>query len=215
MMASLFNNICLLKTLLPLLLCFVASGMLHAQCVPSTSNCMAPPNSEIVMTTPATIDFTFDQFSQYKGGITFNGSSILKIKAQDNPGFACKWKLIMIVQTMAASGAEWETTVPYSNISGTKPPLDLLEIRVSNQCGTPIKNMQFQHFDNTNYAVLEIIDDNVLNASGACNGTQVNSAGSYLSNYGEYVFNIDYRIKPNTTFTPGRYQIGVKFCLTE
>lgn len=204
-----------MKALLPFFILFSAYTSLRAQCVPSTSNCMAPPNSEIVMTTPAAIDFSFEQFNQYKGGIAFNGSSILKIKAQDNPGLTCKWKLIMIVQTMAAGGTEWETTVPYSNISGIKPPLDLLEIRVSNQCGTPIKNMQFQHFDNANYAVLEIIDDNVLNTPGGCNGKQVNAAGSYLTNYGEYVFNIDYRIKPNTIFTPGRYQISVKFCLTE
>jgi hypothetical protein len=179
---------------------------------------MAAPNSEIVMTTPLNYNFTFDNFGSYNGGITYTGATVLKIKTRDlSPADVCHWRLKMHIHTNHTSGTSWDTTAVYgSGDAGVYPPLDLLSVRVYNACGTPFNNLVMQNFPNANDAELVIIDDAVLNLPGPpCSGEQVNAAGSYLSNYGEYTFNIDYRIKPGTVYTPGRYEISVWFCLSE
>lgn len=190
-------------------------GKSIAQCVPLSSNCMAAPNSEITMSTPTNFNFTFDNFSAYNAGITLTGATVLKIKAQNNTGDTCHWKLRMYIHTNAASGNEWNGTVYGPGASGTKPKLDLLGVRVYNYCGTAYHNLVLQNFNNVNDDFIDIIDDVSLHFPGNCNGSQVNTAGSYLTNYGEYVFNIDYVIKPGAGYVPGYYDISLKFCLTE
>mgnify|MGYP003337627372 CR=1 FL=1 len=68
-----------------------------AACVISASTeCDAnPANSALVMNTTTNKEFIFDSFSKYNGGLTINGSTILKVKVADNPlsGGVCKWKL--------------------------------------------------------------------------------------------------------------------------
>ena len=184
---------------------------------PATSNCMrTDQTSRFILTPdPNNLNFVFDNLSKYVGGVTFSGSTVLKLKIDANNAF-CKWKLVMYVINNGAPGEEWETVQSYGT-TGNKPTVDLIQVRVYNSCSTPQLNGIFQIFPNK-ATVLDIINAAALNNPGLCNGTEVNAAGSYMGpNYGEYSFIIDYRIIPalSLNLRPGSYQIVVKFCLVE
>lgn len=192
-----------------------------SQCMPSSSNCASGVNPMIPETD--NVDFLFDSFSQYQGGIYQYGKTILKLKVDDNLGFTCRWKLSMIVSNNGwINTDQWNTLATYSAGSGSNPTLDLLEIRVTNSCGTPdptVYNIwrSFAIPPGTGDAI-NIINDpfpNPVTPGGSC-ASQVNGAGTYLGpNYGEYSFTIDYRIIPGVNWIPGYYNLSVKFCLTE
>jgi hypothetical protein len=203
-----------LKKLIIFLSVFFGSSA-FAQCVPGSAKCMAYPNSALSMITSGNLNFTFDNFSSYNGGITYTGATILTVKAQNNTGDTCHWKLRMYINTTDATGTEW-AGIPYGTTGGgVKPPLSLLQVRVYNYCGTAYKNLVLQNFNNVNGDYIDIIDNVTLQSPGLCNGSEVNTAGSYLTDYGEYSFNIDYVIKPGVGYIPGYYTISVMFCLTE
>ena len=185
-------------------------------------------NSALIMNTATNKEFIFDSFSKYNGGITLNGSTILKVKVANNtsnPG-DCQWKLQMIVSnggfTQTPDENEWETLQSYSLGSQlTKPTLDILQIRVDNACHTPQNYGQLvfpftQHDD-----VVDIINPTAVagippGPGSACSGNETNEEGTYLGlDYGEYSFIIDYRVDPGFNYIPGRYEISIKFCLTE
>lgn len=116
--------------------------------------------------------------------------------------------------------AEWEALTAYGASTGTVPTLDLIEVRVSNYCATPLRNGQWQTF--TLSAVpatvpcIEIINDVLnFNLPGNCNGVQTNTQGDYLQNYGEYSFTVDYRIRPSKGMAAGRYVCKIIYCLSE
>lgn len=196
----------------------------YSQCgMPPTNNC-DQALSDIVLTTPDRIELIFDSFSEYKGGITLNGSSIIRLKVITIPAQPCKWKLSMIVSNNAWGVAtDWETMVPYGGAGvGVTPALDLLELRVSNVCNTPINSGLWQQFAPLTGSVIDIINDPfLLTPAGTCNpALQTNGAGSSLTNYNEFSFTIDYRLKPydpilGFIYRPGRYELHIKFCLQE
>lgn len=197
----------------------------YSQCgAAPTSNC-DPTTSDIILTTPDRIELLFDSFSEYKGGIVLNGSSIIRLKVDANllPPFPCQWKLSMIVTNNGwGVPSDWETTVAYGGAgSGVPPALDLLELRVSNVCNTPLNSGIWQSFAPLTGSVIDIINNVALVPStpGICN-LQTNGEGSYLSNYNEYSFIIDYRLIPfdaalGFIYRPGRYELHIKFCLQE
>lgn len=176
---------------------------------------MPSPSSQMIMKTPNAYTFTFDNFSSYNGGLTITGGTILNIVTQNNPGDTCHWKLRMYIHTNDPGGTAWDGQAYGSPSGGTKPLLDLLQVRVYNYCGTAYKNLVLQNFSNVNDGFIDIIDDVALHFPGSCGGSEVNTAGSYLTDYGEYSFNIDYVIKPGVRYTPGYYTISVNFCITE
>lgn len=200
-------------------------GIGYAQCgMPPTSNC-DPTTSDIILTTPDRIELFFDSFSEYKGGISLNGSSIIRLKVDANllPPSPCQWKLSMIVTNNGwGIPSEWETTVSYGGAgSGVPPALDLLEFRVSNVCNTPLNSGIWQNFAPLTGSVIDVINNVALIPStpGICD-LQTNGEGSYLSNYNEYSFIIDYRLIPfdaalGFIYRPGRYELHIKFCLQE
>ncbi len=170
------------------------------------------------------LNFLFDSFSKYTGGIEQYGSTVLKLKVDNNPALTCRWKLSMIVSNNGwVNTDQWNTLATYGTGGGAaNPTIDLLEIRITNNCGTPMPGV-----NNTwrSFAippgtgdVIDIINDPAptpVTTAGMCT-SQVNGAGTYLGlNYGEYSFTIDYRIKPGLTYIPGYYNLSVKFCLTE
>ncbi len=185
--------------------------------------------SDIILTTPDQIELVFDSFSEYKGGMTLMGSSIIHIKIPSigppdpPPPGVCQWKLKMIIDNNSwAIPTDWETNVAYGGVaSGVTPALDLLEVRVSNGCKTAINNNTWQQFAPATGSVINIINSGVLTPAGTCNPLlQTNGAGSYLTNFNEYSFTIDYRLIPYDAalgfkYRPGRYSIHIKFCLQE
>lgn len=191
--------------------------------VPTTINCAATPTSAIIMDTQPNKEFYFDNFSKYNGGITLNGSTILKIKvaAITPTTTTCQWKLVMIVSNggSPAPVSEWETLSNYgSSSAASKPSLDLLGVRVSNGCNTPQNSGIWQFFAPADGSPIEIINPATLQAPGASTGcgTQTNGVGTYLGvDYNEYTFTIDYRMNPGVSYQPGRYELFIKFCLVE
>ena len=121
-----------------------------------------------------------------------------------------------------AMPTDWETTVPYGAAgSGVPPALDLLELRVSNVCNTPLNSGLWQKFAPLTGSVIDIVNNVALDPStpGICD-LQTNGEGSYLTNYNEYSFTIDYRLIPfdaalGFIYRPGRYELHIKFCLQE
>ena len=198
---------------------------LSAQC-PGTSGPTSicdPVQSQMLITNSPNIEFLFDSFGKISSGIELNGSSIIRIKAVNNPGMTCKWTLKMYISNGGGTTppAEWEALTNYGTTGGTAPTLNLVEVRVSNYCGTPLQNGIWQTFvvpvvPPATVPSIEIINDVLnLNLPGACATQQTNAQGSYLTNYGEYSFTVDYKIRPSSNLAPGRYVCKIIYCLSE
>ena len=203
------------------------SFKLHSQfCTgPLNTNCTAGTSSSSISSVAGTnqnLTFDFDSFSKINGGITQYGSSIIKIKTFEAVVGSCNWTLKMNVSSSAAA-AEWETLTNYGSSSGVIPPLNLIEFRVTNGCGTPLNNGAWQTFATLPITApqgtsLDIINNAVITASTVpCTvGSQVNGAGSYLTNYNAYTFTVDYRIiLAGFTYRPGLYVLKIEYCLSE
>ncbi len=213
-----------MKLKIQYIICYIALFFkTHAQCPncsnPSTANCfdVTSGNSRFILDGKTNYDFTFDELTEYARGITYVGQTTLKLTVGEQIAGQCKWKLAMYIDnnnTLPAN--EWEPLVYYGS-SGTNPQLNLIEVSVYNGCGTPIANGVYQVFSNNiNCDQIDIIPAlPIQNLPGPCNGTQINGPGSYLTNYNEYIFHIDFRIKPQFTLRPGSYQIRIRFCLVE
>ena len=189
-----------------------------------------PANSALVMNTTTNKEFTFDSFSKYNGGLTINGYTILKVKVADNPLQAgtCKWKLQMIVSNGGSSITvdpnEWETLASFGAGNGSnKPTLDILQIRIDNGCNTPQNAGQMIAPFVSHADLIDIINPSgpVISPGAGANcagggGQETNGVGTYLGlDYNEYSFVIDYRVNPGFVYAPGRYELSIKFCLTE
>ena len=171
--------------------------------------------SEYLMSTPGNVDFEFSDMQKYITGITYSGSTQLRLKIVEQNA-TCKWRLMMYVDNnLHFPDNEWEPLVCYGS-SGVPPQLNLIQVRVYNGCRTPLFDGAIQTFaGNVNYDIIEIIPAQLVIIPPTCTGTQVNGPGSYLTDYNEYSFTVDYRIKPGYSLRPGAYQIVIRFCLEE
>lgn len=182
----------------------------NAQCNPGGGLDCA--RLELIRTTSSNVDFIFDDFRKYITGLTYSGSTVLRVIADSLDGNSdCQWSLIMYLDNDFAG--EWEQLVVYGS-SDSIPTLDLLQVKVYNSCGTPIVNNTYQNFEEIDNYVLAIIPVNSP-IYAECDGSQVNTVGSYLTNYREFSFTLDYRIKPGFAYRPGAYQLKINFCLVE
>jgi hypothetical protein len=191
----------------------------------TSSRCDGWPESRLDLDQQAggsILDFVFDDLSEYNSGITYYGASILRITASDTAGNGdCAWKLRMIINNggTPTPDAEWLQTSSYST-TGSQPTIALLEVRVTNNCATSPLNGTWQTFQLAeNGGEIMLIDDgNFVNSAGSggvCGSGQTNSVGSYLTSYGEFSFVVDYRIRPFFNYTPGKYELNIKFCISE
>ena len=181
----------------------------------ASTNCQAVPNSEMLMSSESNLALSFSDFKDYNAGQTISGATRLRLRVESNNA-SCKWSLRVYVENNPAAGtatSDWETLFNYGNQNNI-PTLDLLSLRVYNGCGTPLSSGIYQNFQPVNGAYIDIINDTDLIAPGSCT-TNVNGAGSYLTNYNEYTFTIDYRIVPGLSWSPGVYQLNLHFCLVE
>ncbi len=195
-----------------LFFCFflMLSSKSIAQCEPGGGLDCA--KLELIRTTSSNVDFIFDDFRKYVTGLTYSGSTVLRVVADSldgNPN--CQWRLMMYLDN--GFTGEWEQLVAYGS-SDSIPTLDLLQVKVYNSCGTPIVNNTYQSFEDIENYVLAIIPVNPP-VYADCDGNPVNTVGSYLTNYQEFSFTIDYRIKPGFAYRPGAYQLKINFCLVE
>tara|TARA_R110002124_G_scaffold118499_5_gene275906 strand:- start:15125 stop:15766 length:642 start_codon:yes stop_codon:yes gene_type:complete len=169
-------------------------------------------------------NFTFTDFSSYNSGITLLSVARLRVRVDNKSpvDLDCSWKLRMFIENNSGAGTladKWEEITLYGNGNALKPSISDLEVRVNNNCGTPL-NTGFRSFTDVN-DILNIIEEmvpQVIVPAGSCNanGTKnVNGPGNYLTNYNEYSFDVDLRLKPGFKFNPGVYRLNIKFRLEE
>ncbi|MCD4694922.1 MAG: hypothetical protein K8S16_01680 [Bacteroidales bacterium] len=164
-------------------------------------------------------DFVFDSFGKYIAGMTYHGIANVNIKVDDqlppNPG--CKWMLTMTVENNPSGGTaadEWETLTTYGSGGAGAPQIDILDVRITNTCATSPVDGVYQNF-NLNGDIIDIIGNTGVRINAGSCTTNVNGPGSYLANYDEFHFQIDFRIIPGFTSSPGMYELQIKFKLEE
>jgi hypothetical protein len=163
------------------------------------------------------LDFTYDTFGKYLGGITQNGATRLKVTVDNSVlhNADCRWNLVVYIENGGAAAAdEWETVYTPSH-SGTIPKIEMLQMRINNRCNTSQTGNQF--FDVPMLAsqpIVVISNNGITIPAGSCT-TNVNGPGNANSNYDEYTFDIDYRLIPGVGLKSGIYQLRVKYLLTE
>ncbi len=173
----------------------------------------------LMLSSAGNIDFTFDTFGKYVGGITQNGVSQLKVSVDNsltnNPD--CRWNLVIYIDNSSnplTPTDEWETIKTHT-ASGATPKINALQIRVRNRCNTPIVGTSFFNANVIpGQPIILISNTGVTIPAGSC-VSNVNGPGNYLSHYDEYTFDIDYRIAPGLSLKSGIYQLRLKYLLTE
>ena len=161
----------------------------------------------------------FDDFTKYNAGITINSVARLRIKVENKtiPDPLCSWNLKMYIENNSGAGTpinQWEEVTNYGNGNGRNPKIRFLEIRVRNICSTSPADNTFRRFQNTN-DILDIISDMLpIIPAGSCS-QNVNGTGSYLTNYDEFNFDIDIRLRPGVRFNPGIFNLNIRFRLEE
>lgn len=176
--------------------------------------------SEFIMTTASNQDFSFDSMAEYLGGITHSGGSNLKIIVSEFAA-TCRWQLHANIDNNAwPVNTEWELVAAYPLASGTNPTIDLLQLRVHNECSSALDPVEvYSTIANTGatFAIVEqpAATNNAPGAATCLTQDNVNLAGSYLVDYGQFHYVIDYRIIPTLGLKAGFYQVVVRYCLTE
>ncbi len=179
---------------------------------------------ELQSTTTAEANMSFTDFTKYQAGITLMSVARLRVKVEDKTtaDLDCSWKLRMFIENNSGAGTavdKWEEITLYGNGNAETPSIQDLEVRVNNNCGTPL-DTGFRSFTDVN-DILNIIEElmpQVIVPAGECtaNGTKnVNGPGSYLTNYDEYSFDVDLRLKPGYRYNPGIYKLNIRFRLEE
>lgn len=162
---------------------------------------------------------TFDSFQRYQGGYTINSVARIRVKVENKstPDPLCSWSLRMIVENNSVSGTpanEWEELYLYGLGNSSNPTIDALEIRVRNECNTSPIDGVFTNFNNDQDIIDIIAPLLAVTPAGSCTAN-VNGPGNYQTNYNEFNFNIDIKVKPNFAFNPGLFELNVKFVLEE
>jgi len=179
---------------------------------------------ELQSTAAVEANMTFTDFSRYNAGITLMSVARLRVKVENKAvvDLDCSWKLRMFIENNSGAGTaadKWEEVTLYGNGNALQPLISDLEVRVTNNCGTPL-NTGFRSFTDVN-DILNIIEElvpQVIVPEGSCtaSGTKnVNGPGSYLTNYDEYSFDVDLRLKPGFQYNPGVYKLNIRFRLEE
>lgn len=169
--------------------------------------------------TPVSANMTFDSFSQYETGVTINNVATLRIRVEDQaiPDPDCRWFLTMEVDNSPGSGTastDWETLTTYGAGTAPTPTLDIMEVRVRNACQTSPIDGVFQSFTDHGDLYDIIADLLPTTTAGSCT-SNVNGPGNYLTNYNEFTFALDIRVRPGYTFSPGVYEVSIRFHLEE
>ena len=161
----------------------------------------------------------FDDTTKYIGGITINSVTKIRVKVEDKTIVdpLCSWNLKMFIENNSGAGTpidEWEEITNYGNGAGRNPTINLLQVRVRNSCSTSPSDNTFRNFNDAN-DILDIISDMLpITNAGSCT-LNVNGPGSYLTNYDEFNFDVDIKLRPGARFNPGIYNLNIRFRLEE
>ena len=191
----------------------------QTSCTPiTTANCSGiGAGSQIELTGEPVINFTFYSFGDYLRGVNLFGQSVYKIIVAENaaPPSDCRWFLSVHLDNNASPATEWENIMMYGTTTSPMPQVNLLEMRFRNTCNTSLTGTNYVSLPSTALNIPIVNSPGVSNAGGTCTGINVNRPGSHITNYGEYSFTVDYRVRPTLNLQPGVYLLNVKFCLRE
>lgn len=166
--------------------------------------------------------FVFDNFSSYESGYPRTTIARLRVRVLDKvtPDNLCSWNLTIDLDNNGAPATEWEELSLYGTGIGLNPLLDIVEIRVTNDCLTSLDLSNFVSLNEID-DVLDIIEPIIgaleasdVKSAGSCT-KNVNGAGDYINNYDEYTFKIEMRIKPGMSYNPGKFALSFNFRLEE
>lgn len=164
------------------------------------------------------LDFTYDTFGKYLGGITQNGVTRVRVNVSNsitnNPD--CRWNLVVYIENGngGTPNDEWESVYSQS-LSGNPPKIDMLQMRITNRCSTPQTGSQFFNVPvSVGTPIMVITNSGVTIPAGSC-VTNVNGPGNSTTHYDEYNFDIDYRLQPGVGLKSGIYQLKVRYVLAE
>lgn len=177
---------------------------------------------ELILEEQGNTEFVFDNFASYEGGFPRKTIARIKIRVTDKtaPDILCSWNLRILLDNDGAPTDELEEFNLYGDGLGQNPLLNIFEIRAINDCMTSEDLSNFVPLTDVN-DVLELIKPHIgtLEASDVINAgscTQnVNSTGDYISNYSEFTFKIELRIKPGMSYNPGTFGLTFNFRLEE
>ena len=167
-------------------------------------------------------EFIFDNFSSYEGGFPRKTIARLKIRVENKttPDILCSWNLKILLDNDGAPTDELEEFNLYGDGLGQNPLLSIFEIRAINDCMTSEDFSNFVPLSDVNN-VLELIKPQMgtleaadVIGAGSC-VQNVNSAGDYISNFSEFTFKIELRIKPGMSYNPGTFGLTFNFRLEE
>ena len=171
---------------------------------------------DFVTDSPVSLNLPFTSFSDYASGVTIIGAATLKLSVTDkfpvDPD--CRWRMVMQIEN-GGTGNDWETMVQFGSGAAPEPTLDILEVRISNNCATGIANGIFTKPFTTTLDIEDIIAASATTTTAGSCTLGVNGPGNYLENYGEYTFRVDVRVNPSYVFSPGIYQVNLKFHIEE
>ena len=172
---------------------------------------------DFVTNSPVSLNLPFTSFSDYANGVTIIGAATLKLSVSDkaivDPDY--RWRMEMQIENGSTIGNDWETLVQFGSGVAPNPTLNILEVRISNNCATGIANGIFTKPFTSTLNIQDIIAASATTiAAGSCT-PGVNGPGNYLENYDEYTFRVDVRVKPGLIFSPGIYQVNLKFHIEE
>lgn len=166
--------------------------------------------------------FIFDSFSSYQGGVPRTTVARLKVRVLDKetPDTLCSWNLTIDLDNNGAPSNQWEELHLYGDGSGQNPLLDIVEIRVTNDCLTSNDLSNFVSLNDIDdildiiEPIIGVLEESDVIPAGSCT-KNVNGAGDYISNYSEYTFKIELRINPGMSYNPGKFALTFNFRLEE
>ena len=172
----------------------------------------------LTLTGQTNLDFTYDSFGKYIGGITQNGATRLRINVDNSlrGNSDCRWNLVVYIENGngGTPADEWEQLYSQST-SGTAPKVEMLQLRINNRCNTSQTGNQFFNVPMlVAQPIMVITNTGITTPAGSCT-TNVNGPGNSTTHYDEYTFDIDYRLIPGTVYKSGIYQLRIKYLLTE
>ena len=157
------------------------------------------------LTTSPNISFDFNTVQEYEAGIARFNACVLNIEA-----VGTEWDLYVGATTSVAG--QWDVTTNYST-SGSLPTVDMVQVKLRNSNNTSLVAGFFPLQDILTPTY--IIGSSANDATVACPAAGTNTAGSYLTSPGCYLFHVDLKITPGFIYRPGLYTLRIDYIIIE
>ena len=146
--------------------------------------------------------FDFRTVAQYQNGIVQYNALQLSVQSD------ARWDFYVGAETDVPG--VWNQLTSYGS-QGHLPTVELLQLRVRSAAGTPQVSGFFALRDVSTPVYL--IGSEGSDVEIPCGSGATNAPGSYLTEPGCYIFNVDMRLQPGFGWQPGAYALTIHFVL--